>query len=129
MKRVRGLRQTALSYRQQIDLIVRIINSDATQFRRVNADVISSGSNLNSQILCGLCDYLSIDVEQFRPEFDFLDKILLHRRNNIAHGQHITIDEPALTEMSDRVIGIMRMFNNAVENDVVLGAYRVTAPA
>jgi hypothetical protein len=124
---LKSLRHTELNYRQKIDLIMRIAASETTQFRRVNPEVISSRSNLNSDVLQDLCYYLSIDAENFRDDFDFIDSILLHRRNNIAHGQFININEDSLVEMSDRVIKIMRMFNNAIENDVILGDYRLGA--
>ncbi len=57
-------------------------------------------------------------------DFDFLDKILLGRRNNIAHGQFIEIDSDMLRDMSDRVIEMMRKFNNLVDNEVNLQGYR-----
>jgi hypothetical protein len=91
----------------------------------VDEQIVTAMSNLNSAVLGNLCEYLSIDVKQFEGDYDFIDKILLYRRNNIAHGQYIIVDEDGLEQMSDRVIKIMRLFNNLVENDVVLGAYRV----
>jgi hypothetical protein len=123
----KNLGQSELNYRHKIDLIMRIAASGTAQFRRVNHEVISSRSNLNSGVLKDLCEYLSIDPNNFKDDFDFIDKILLHRRNNIAHGQFIDIDETTLSEMSDRAIKIMRMFNNAVENDVILGSYRLSS--
>jgi len=87
--------------------------------------VISAKSNLNSQVLKELCLYLSIDSTNFEDDYDFIDKILLYRRNNIAHGEYIQVDEQMLEEMSNRVIKLMRTFNNLVENDVVLGRYNV----
>jgi hypothetical protein len=121
----RRLSQTELNYQQQINLIKRIASSGTAQFRRVNPEIVSSGSNLKSDILSDLCSYLSIDVNRFSDDFEFIDKILVHRRNNIAHGQFMNVEESTLIDMSDRVIKIMRMFNNAVDNDVILGAYRL----
>jgi hypothetical protein len=121
------LGQTRLNYRQQIDLISKIVDSGSTQMRRIDGEVVSSLSNLNSGVLKDICEYLSVDTGNFKDDYDFIDKILLHRRNNIAHGQFMNIDEAALLEMSDRVINLMRSFNNLVENDVVLGAYRLIA--
>jgi hypothetical protein len=121
------LGQTRLNYRQQIDLISKIVDSGSTQMRRIDGEVVSSLSNLNSGVLKDICEYLSVDTGNFKDDYDFIDKILLHRRNNIAHGQFMNIDEAALLEMSDRVIKLMRSFNNLVENDVVLGAYRLIA--
>ena len=122
---LKNLTQSQLNYRQRIDLIIRIAESGTTQFRRVNQEVVSSLSNLNSDVLKDLCEYLSIDSQQFDDDFDFIDRILIRRRNNIAHGQYVVIDEATLLEMSDRVIKIMRTFNNLVENDVILSEYLI----
>jgi hypothetical protein len=51
-------------------------------------------------------------------------KILLYRRNNIAHGQFIKIDIDTLRDMSERVIKMMRKLNNLVDNEVSLRGYR-----
>jgi hypothetical protein len=120
-----SLSQIQTSYKQKIELIYRIIDSGTQKFRRVDEQIVSGMSNFNSNVLENLCNYLSVDVNEFKEDCDFIDKILLYRRNNIAHGQYITIDEAGLEEMSDRAIKIMRLFNNLVENDVVLSAYRV----
>lgn len=61
---------------------------------------------------------------QFEDDFDFLDKIRLYRRNNIAHGQFIEIDINILRDMSERAIEMMRKFNNLVDNQVTLQGYR-----
>jgi hypothetical protein len=120
-----SISQSQTSYKQKIELIYKILASGDKKFRRVDEQIITAMSNLNSTVLGNLCEYLSIDVKQFEDDYDFIDKILLYRRNNIAHGQYISVDEDGLEQMSDRVIKIMRLFNNLIENDVVLGAYRV----
>jgi hypothetical protein len=76
-------------------------------------------------VLRELCAYFSIDQVFFEDDYDFIDKILLFRRNNIAHGEYIEVDEKGLEDMSNRVIGMMRTFNNLVDNDVVLGRYNL----
>jgi hypothetical protein len=122
---MRRMTQTRFNHLDQIAFLTSVINSGEAQLRNVDQDVISTRSNLNSEVLRDLCCFLSLDIEQFKNDFDFLDKILLNRRNNIAHGQFIEIDIGMLRDMSERVIEMMRKFNNLVDNEVNLQGYRV----
>jgi MAE_28990/MAE_18760-like HEPN len=121
-KRMSG---SQLNHQQIIEFVERVVRCGDLQFRRIDEDIISTKSNLNSHVLKELCLYLSIDCASFEDDYDFIDKILLYRRNNIAHGECIHVDAQMLEEMSNRVIKMMRTFNNVVENDVVLGRYNV----
>jgi hypothetical protein len=121
---IRRMTQTRLSYMDQILFLRNVLDSGDSQLRAVDEDVLHTRSNLNSEVLQDLCCFLSLDVDHFADDFDFLDKILLNRRNNIAHGQFIEIDINMLRDMSDRVIEMMRKFNNLVDNEVNLQGYR-----
>jgi MAE_28990/MAE_18760-like HEPN len=121
-RRMRGFQ---LKHQQIIEFLERVLRCDDLQFRRIDEDLISTKSNLSSHVLKELCLYLSIDCAPFEDDYDFIDKILLYRRNNIAHGEYMQVDAQMLEEMSNRVIKMMRTFNNLVENDVVLGRYNV----
>lgn len=116
-----------LSYRGKIRFVERVINSGELKFRRVDESAISARSNLNSEVLMDLCSYLSLDNQIFLDDLDFIDKILLHRRNSIAHGEYMDVDEVIFEDMSTRVVEMMRKFNNSADNDVVLGRYNLVA--
>jgi hypothetical protein len=121
---IRRMVQTRLSHTEQIAFLVNVISSGESQLRGVDEDVLATRSNLDSAVLRDLCCFLALDITQFEDDLDFLDKILLYRRNNIAHGQFIEININMLHEMSDRVIEMMRKFNNLVDNEVSLQGYR-----
>ena len=109
---------------EQVAFLSNVVDSGGLPLRTVDVDILSTRSNLNSAVLQDLCCFLSLDITQFESDFDFLDKILLYRRNNIAHGQFIEIDIDTLRDMSERVIEMMRKFNNLVDNEVNLQGYR-----
>jgi hypothetical protein len=121
---IRRMTQARLSYTDQIAFLVNVISSGESQLRNVDEDVLATRSNLNSVVLRDLCCLLALDIREFEDDVDFLDKILLNRRNNIAHGQFIEINFDMLHDMSDRVIEMMRKFNNLVDNEVNLQGYR-----
>lgn len=121
---IRRMTQARASYLEQVAFLSNVVDSGESQLRTVDGDILSTRSNLNSAVLQDLCCFLSLDITQFESDFDFLDKILLYRRNNIAHGQFIEIDIDTLRDMSERVIEMMRKFNNLVDNEVNLQGYR-----
>ena len=121
---IRRMTQARASYMEQVAFLSNVVDSGGSQLRTVDVDILSTRSNLNSAVLQDLCCFLSLDITQFESDFDFLDKILLYRRNNIAHGQFIEIDIDTLRDMSERVIEMMRKFNNLVDNEVNLQGYR-----
>ena len=121
---IRRMTQARASYLEQVAFLSNVVDSGGSQLRTVDGDILSTRSNLNSAVLQDLCCFLSLDITQFESDFDFLDKILLYRRNNIAHGQFIEIDIDTLRDMSERVIEMMRKFNNLVDNEVNLQGYR-----
>ena len=121
---IRRMTHARASYMEQVAFLSNVVDSGESQLRTVDGDILSTRSNLNSAVLQDLCCFLSLDIAQFESDFDFLDKILLYRRNNIAHGQFIEIDIDTLRDMSERVIEMMRKFNNLVDNEVNLQGYR-----
>ena len=103
---------------------VELSRTEQIAFLSIDEGVLTTRFNLNSSGLQDICCLLALDTTQFEAALDFLDRILLHRRNNIAHGQFIAIDMDMLHDMSDRVIEMMRKFNDLVDNQVNLQGYR-----
>jgi hypothetical protein len=120
------LSRSQMSYTEKLAILDKIVCSGSVRMRRVDDQVVSTRSNLNSAILIDICNYLSLDRQQFQSDFDFIDKILLHRRNSIAHGERTAITVGAFEELAERVIALMRRFNNLVENDVVEERYKIS---
>jgi hypothetical protein len=121
----RQLRQGSFgsTHSDRLGFLNAVLDSGGDRFSQPNYDLVASGSNLKSSILADICCALSIDADVFAGDADFIDKILVHRRNGIAHGESLTIDLPGFIDMSNRVIELMRRFNNLVDNDATLGAY------
>ena len=113
------------TYAGRLSLLSEVSGSANERFSQVNRDLVGTRSNLSTGVLADICCALSIDPEEFSSASDFIDKILLHKRNGIAHGEQVTIGLSDFRDMSDRVIELMRRFKNIVENDVTLQGYRV----
>ena len=128
---VRFLREIAsassMSYIQRVELIQKIRSSIDERFSRFPKELIDTRSNLNSAVLQDLCLICGISYEDFVNDADFIDRILLKRRNEVAHGEAVFIDAVDSTELVDRTLRIMRNFRDKLEQVISLQSYRLAA--
>lgn len=87
-------------------------------------DAISTASNLSSEILKEITDILGIDYSSFSTKSMLIDSKLLKNRNEIAHGNYLTIDTEAYEELHREVVGMLDMFRNQIENAAISKRYR-----
>ena len=123
----RKMYHTRLSYSEQIKMIKFILDTGDERLSQREPDIIDAKANLSSEVLKDLCALMSFDYTLFAADSDFIDKILLHRRNMIAHGEQSSVGEAEFDSMATRVIDLMRAFQNEADNRVQLGRYAVAA--
>lgn len=111
------------SIKERLDFISRIANSGNDRFAYLNPDLINTGSNLNFEVLKNICLVCEIDTKPFEAEESFIDKILLKRRNAIAHGEEAIVNEDEIDGLINGTIGLMRSFKNELENKVYTKDY------
>jgi len=90
----------------------------------VNEYLINTQSNLNHDVLLNICRICGTDTETFADKADFIDVILLKRRNAIAHGEETFIAVSELDQFTDGTIELMRTFSNQLQASAYLGSYR-----
>jgi hypothetical protein len=122
--KIHKMRQTSSSHEQIFGFLLEVLRSGDRQFRAVDGDLVSAKSNLRSDVLQDICIATGVSYEEFKADSDFIDKILADRRNSIAHGEFLRLTYDDFVEISDRALGLMRKFNNLIDNDVTLGRYR-----
>jgi MAE_28990/MAE_18760-like HEPN len=120
-------RPVAASYAGRLAFLSQVLGAGRERFSAPDPELVSTRSNLGGAVLTDICCALAIDAAQFAPDMEFIDRILRGRRNDIAHGGRVSVDLPGFRTMSDKVIELMRRFNNAVQNDAALRAYRVSS--
>jgi len=86
--------------------------------------VISTQDNLNSDALRDVCLNLGLSYSNFSDFVPFIDKVLLAKRNCIAHGENIFISEENVDEVCSKVVACIDLFRNEVENSAVHGSYK-----
>ncbi len=78
--------------------------------------VIQTGSNLNSSFLKEITVTLGLDYSEYEIKENLIDEKLLAKRNNIAHGEYLQMEESDYIELHDEVVLMMNLFRNQVEN-------------
>ncbi|MFT9349160.1 MAG: MAE_28990/MAE_18760 family HEPN-like nuclease [Gluconobacter japonicus] len=114
-----------LSIGERCALVEEILTCSNRRFGRVNEDLINTKANLNFQVFADICVVCDVATEPFADKSPFIDVVLLKRRNAIAHGEETLIAIRDLDEVADGTISLIRAFGDALENHVVLQAYKV----
>ncbi|MGK7925356.1 MAG: MAE_28990/MAE_18760 family HEPN-like nuclease [Spirulina sp.] len=79
-------------------------------------DIISTDSNLSSDILKEITYILGIDFSFYSTKCVLIDTQLLKARNSIAHGDYLLIDRAGYIELHQEVLAMMEIFRNQIEN-------------
>jgi hypothetical protein len=117
-----GLRPTN---RQSSRLIIDHLEAQRdTKIHLKSQGVISTRDNLNSKVLSEICENLGFDSSEFSELVPFIDKILLGKRNSIAHGDNIQIEESLIDEVSKKVVECIDIFREKIENSAQEAAFR-----
>lgn len=101
------------------------IQSDADRiFKKGNFDKISGASNLKSDVIQFCCHRIGLNSKAYSSYFDFIERELISKRNYIAHGASLRFAEDEVGEYRDKVVELMRITRNEIENTVVRELYR-----
>lgn len=100
------------------------INQLSTRYSTPWLGAINTKSNLSSEVLADIIESIGGDFNAFKTRRKFLDTILLDSRNNIAHGQYLSIDKEEYINMHSEVITMIDTFNNQIQNAAVMKMYK-----
>ena len=114
------------SIQERGEIVDLILTGRTNRFSKVNEDLINTQSNLNYDVLSNICRTCAIDAAIFFDKANFIDVILLKRRNAIAHGEDTFIAATELDQFTDGTIELMRLFSNQLQTSAYLGNYRAT---
>lgn len=117
----------SLNYESKFELVSKILSSSEDRFSHFPKELVDTRSNLNSDVLCELCLVCGLNPEKFSGDQDFIDRILLKRRNEIAHGEAVFVDAVDVDDLINRTAKLMRTFRDELDNIVILGNYRAAA--
>lgn len=124
LPRLALLSRTNTSLQERCDLVESILTVGDERFSGASEELINTRSNLNFQVFSDICLVCAVDTDRFLDNETFIDKILLRRRNAIAHGEDTFIEVEDLPDMSDKTIAMMRMFGDELDNKVQLQLFK-----
>lgn len=73
-------------------------------------------SNLSSSVFKEIVCMLGLDYKFYESKEVLIDEKLLQKRNKIAHGNYLDIDEEQYDELHTQVIAMMDTFRNQIDN-------------
>lgn len=80
-------------------------------------DVISTDSNLSSEILREIVCLLGLDYSFYETKEVIINEQLLKRRNGIAHGEHLSLDRDEYQQLHNEILAMMENFRTQIENN------------
>lgn len=105
------------------EVIKFLIESMEERIRIPSEGIITTGSNLSSDILRQILALLGIDYQPYQMKQVLIDEKLLAKRNKIAHGEFLDIDVESYRELHKEVIDMMDLFRDQIENHAVQKLY------
>lgn len=107
------------------DAITGTLLSDTAHKVILPKGAVNTESNLSSKVLKEIIWCLGLNYDGFITKEIFLDNKLLGRRNHVAHGEEMNLDETDFHDVMAEVITLIDMFRNLVENSITLESYKI----
>jgi RiboL-PSP-HEPN len=94
----------------------------------IPTDVLDTESNLNSKILKRLALTIGLDYSFFETKEKLIDESLLKTRNQIAHGERITVNLAEYETIEHEIRELIDHFQQLVETCIQHEKYRTILP-
>ncbi|MFY9641210.1 MAG: MAE_28990/MAE_18760 family HEPN-like nuclease [Rhodomicrobium sp.] len=78
-------------------------------------DIINTESNLSSQVLRRLITTINLDYSPFQTKEKLIDEDLLKMRNQIAHGERVSVDLAQYETIDKQIRGLIDSFQQLLE--------------
>jgi hypothetical protein len=86
-------------------------------------DAIETRSNLNSEVFQEIAGWIGVDTAKYETKFNLVNESLVKRRNQIAHGEFLEIDENAFHDLVDETLLLLRWFKTDLENAIAVNSH------
>lgn len=106
------------------DLIVDFFENKQTVRAKIPyKEIIDTESNLSSKVLKEIIWCLNLDYSNFETKAKLIDERMLAKRNHIAHGEFLEVDDKDVISLRDEVLALMDEFKTQIENCALTKAY------
>ena len=121
--RLDALHQSRVSLEARCNLINEILDGTTGSFGYINPALIDTKSNLSADVIKDICIICAVDSSHFENQRNFIDMLVLKRRNAIAHGQQEFIHLDEIDDLVNNILALMSHFRGLLENKVYLKQY------
>lgn len=121
--RLDAMNKTRVGIEARCKLVNDVLDGADARFGYINPDLIDTKSNLSADVIKDICLICGVDGIHFEDRRTFIDKIVLKRRNAIAHGQQEYIGEADIDELVADTLALMQHFSSLLENKVYMKTY------
>jgi hypothetical protein len=121
--RLDALHRSRVSLKERCKLVHDILEGGNGRFSYMDPELVDTRSNLNTDVITDICLICGVEPNGFEENRAFIDVLLLKRRNSIAHGQPEQIQLEDINDFVARVLSLMGLFRNLLENKVYTKAY------
>ena len=105
------------------EVIKFLVESMEERIKIPKEGVITTASNLSSDVLRQILALLGIDYQPYEMKQVLIDEKLLAKRNQIAHGEFLDVDIDSYRELHKEIIDMMDLFRDQIENHAVQKLY------
>ena len=122
--RLLALKTQGVNTEQACAMMGEWIQTPDHRFSRIADRIIDTKNNLRLQNIREICRICDVASKFFDDKESFIDKMLVDRRNAIAHGENVYLDMDNLDEFVENAIGLMRSFSDLLINACYLENYK-----
>jgi len=90
----------------------------------LSKEEVNTKSNLNSVVLKNIITSLGLEYSSFASKSNLIDVKLVEKRNGIAHGRDILVDEEEFVELLDEIMALMNELRTQIDNSTALRKYK-----
>lgn len=123
LNRLDAIYTSRLDITARCKLVNDILDGAGARFAYLHPDLIDTKSNLNTEVLRDICTICNVDWSHFENQKTFLDKLILKRRNAVAHGQQEFIGLQEVDNLVENILALMAHFRSLLENKVYTKMY------
>lgn len=121
--RLGAMSKAPLGIEARCRLVNDILDGKEARFGYIDADLIDTRSNLNTDAIKDICLICGVEDAYFEDRRPFIDVIVLRRRNAIAHGKQEYISTADIDDLVADTLALMQHFRSLLENKVYMRAY------
>ncbi|MGP5307131.1 MAE_28990/MAE_18760 family HEPN-like nuclease [Vreelandella alkaliphila] len=111
------------SSRKTQEIINFLYSKSESRANISHRNFVNTQSNLSSTVFEEIASSVGINTVGYKHLYPYIDETIVAKRNQIAHGETLQIDSDDFIRITDRILDLLRMYKNDVENIAALKSY------